>query len=96
MKIKKNLTDQEMLKNFVENDSFETSAWQEKDEKIKKSNLKVESQTLVSLPKEVIEKLDKALLQLRINLKQQGINDVNWQVITESNQIILKSVTKKK
>ena len=95
MKIQKNLTDQDMLKNFTEKDSFETTAWQETNKPTPKS-VKQEQQALMSLPSETIEKLDKALLQLRINLKQQGINDVNWQIVTENNQIILKAVTKKK
>jgi len=95
VKIQKNLTDQDMLKNFTEKESFETTAWQEKNKPAPKA-VKQEQQTLMSLPSETIEKLDKALLQLRINLKQQGINDVNWQIVTENNQIILKAVTKKK
>lgn len=96
MKIKKGLTDQDMLKNFTEKESFETTAWQDKQKIAPKAPKQIEQQTLLSLPKETIEKLDKALLQLRINLKQQGINDVNWQVVTENSQIILKAITKTK
>lgn len=95
MKIKKNLTDQDMLKGFNEKESFETTAWQEKKATVQKTTKQQEQQLLLSLPKETIEKLDKALLQLRINLKQQGLNDINWQIITESNQIIVKAIMKK-
>ena len=93
MKIKKNLSDAEMLKGFAEKDSFETAVLQ--DEPVKKP-VKQEKVPMISLPAEIIEKLDKEILRTRIEFKNRGINDIKWQLVTKDGEIILKALPAKK
>lgn len=93
MKIKKNLSDAEMFKGYVEQDSFETAVLQEKPVK---QTVKQEKTPMISLPMEIIEKLDKEILRMRIEFKNRGINDIKWQLSTKNDEIILKAVPVKK
>jgi len=95
MKIKKNLSDAEMLKGFAEKESFETAVLKDSPVKKIKGNVKEEKLPLLSLPAETIEKLDKAVLQMRIDCKKRGISEVKWQVSSKNEEIILKAVAKK-
>ncbi len=92
MKIKKNLSDADMLKGFAEKESFETAVLPEEKRPTPKTE---EAGVLVSLPEEVLTKLDKAVLQLRFKLKQQGAGEVKWQVQENGSEIIIKAQAQK-
>ena len=93
MKIKKNLSDAEMLKNFKEKESFETAIL--KDSSVeKKVPVKKESVPIISLPEDVVVKLDKAVLHLLFSLKQKGHTQIKWQLTAKNDEIILKPIAK--
>ncbi len=93
MKIKKNLSDAEMLKNFNGQETFETVVLPEEKAPLKTQPPK--TVPLVSLPEDTLGKLDKAVLQLRVKMKQQGVSEVKWQVLEGNGEIILKATAKK-
>ena len=80
MKIKKNLSDEEMFKGYVEKESFENAF--DADEKIVSS--------------EAQEKLNQYLLEISMDWFKNGNGDVVWKIYKEQGQIIIKPAPAKK
>lgn len=98
MKIKKNLSDAEMLKGFTEEKSFETNIYiQEKSAKNigNRKNIPVPKNDLL-LPLEIQEKLNKYLLELSMEWFKNGNGEVEWKVYKEKEEIIIKPTPTKK
>lgn len=97
MKIKRNLSDAEMLKGYVEKTSFENDF--DINEKVvstqSKNNNKNSAKELL-LPLEAQEKLNKCLLELSMEWFKNGNGDVVWKVQKEQGQIIIKPTLPKK
>lgn len=96
MKIKKNLSDEEMFKGYVEKESFENAF--DADEKVTSPKLKnkaAETKELL-LPANAQEKLNQYLLEISMDWFKNGNGDVVWKVQKEQCQIIIKPAPAKK
>lgn len=89
-KIKKNLSDEEMLKGFNENLSFENGIYAE--EKLHQPKLKVKSDQRkeLLLPEDAQEKLNRFLLELSMEWMKNRNGDCCWKVAKENGQIIIR------
>ena len=96
MKIKKNLSDEEMFKGYVEKESFENSF--EVDEKVTSLKLKNKASATkeLLLPADAQEKLNQYLLEISMDWFKNGKGDVVWKVQKEQGQIIIKPAPAKK
>jgi len=99
VKIKKNLSDADMFRGMEEEESFETAVLSDDTRRIKlrknSSLIKKEAESVI-LPPEVMEKLNRCLLEASMEwLKEKG-GDVEWKVIREGTSIIIKPVPAKK
>lgn len=97
MKIKKNLSDQDMLANYKEETTFENTL--EEDEPApKKPAGRNAAQSTASqfLTPELEEKIGKALLELKVKLFNIGTVDYDLKVSVEDNKIILTPAPAKK
>lgn len=94
-KIKKNLSDQEMLANWQEEHTFENAVFSEAP--VPKVQTK-DKQSLAGsfLTAELQEKIGKALLELKVELYKDGIIDYDIKVSSRDKQILLVPVPKKK
>lgn len=88
MKIKKNLSDAEMLKAFNENTSFENEYAPDINSKPQKNKPDVKK-TNAFLPEEIEEKFSQLILELRAELLKDSKTNVQWKVKKENNQIII-------
>lgn len=97
MKIKKNLSDKDMLGNYKEEITFENVI---EDEEItpKKPSAKNSPASGASefLTPELHEKIGKALLELKVKLYSAGMVDYDLKVTLEDNKIILTPAPCKK
>ena len=91
MKIKKNLSDEEMFKGYVEKESFENAF--DADEKIEN---KAAAAKELLLPAEAQEKLNQYLLEISMDWFKNGNGDVVWKIYKEQGQIIIKPAPAKK
>ena len=91
MKIKKNLSDEDMLRGFSETLSFENSIQpQEATNGRLKNNKKSGAEASnVFLPAEIEEKFSKLMLEMRTQLLKDKKTNVEWKVKKENNQIII-------
>jgi len=96
MKIKKNLSDEEMFKGYVEKESFENAF--DADEKIVSSKMKNKAAAAkeLLLPAESQEKLNQYLLEISMDWFKNGNGDVVWKIYKEQGQIIIKPSPAKK
>ena len=80
MKIKKNLSDEEMFKGYVEKESFENAF--DADEKIVSSKMKNKAAAAkeLLLPAEAQEKLNQYLLEISMDWFKNGNGDVVWKI----------------
>jgi hypothetical protein len=94
-KIKRNLSDADMLANWQEETTFETAVL--KEEPVKQSQPK-DKQSLHSsfLTAELQEKIGRALLELKVELYKDGVIDYDLKVSCRDRQIVLVPVPKKK
>jgi len=95
IKIRKNLSDEEMLANYKEDTSFETMIHAE--EKVKSGRSAAKSPAGNDLygsmvTPELQEKIGKALLELKLDLYKRGIVDYDIKVVREGNKVILSAV----
>ncbi len=91
MKIKRGLSDRDMIGNWQETPSFEHDASDVPLPKPAKPN-KQES----FFSEELQDKVAKHLLEIKLSLFQQGIIDYDLKVSREGNQVILSAVPRKK
>ncbi len=91
MKIKKNLSDEDMLRGFSETLSFENSIQpQEATNSRLKNNKKSGAEASnVFLPAEIEGKFSKLMLEMRTQLLKDKKTNVEWKVKKENNQIII-------
>lgn len=97
MKIRKNLSDEEMLKGFSEELTFENGMYRE--EKIRESkikNTKKNNAKELLLPEEAQERLNRFLLEISMEWLKNKNGDCSWKVLKENGQIVIKPVANKK
>lgn len=88
MKIKKNLSDADMLKSFNEKISFENEFSSEDVVTVKKTKSEPKK-TNAFLPEEIEEKFSQLMLEIRAQLMKENKINIKWQVKKENNQIII-------
>ncbi|MGE4588142.1 MAG: hypothetical protein AB7E34_01005 [Acidaminococcaceae bacterium] len=98
MKIKKNLSDADMMKGFKEEKSFETEILgnSKVDSFSRRTNKAVKNNKELLLPAEAQEKLNKYLLELSMEWFKNGNGEVEWKVQKEKDQIIIKPAPSKR
>lgn len=94
VKIRKNLSDADMLKGFSEELTFENGMYA--DEKISKNKVKTnkssEKKELL-LPSDAQERLNRFLLEISMEWLKNKNGDCVWKVLKENNQIVIKPVS---
>ena len=93
-KIRKNLSDEEMLRGFNEELTFENGSYV--DEKTKQSKLKgtkapVKKELL--LPEDAQERLNRFLLEISMEWLKNKKGNCAWRVLKENDQIGIKPVS---
>lgn len=97
MKIKKNLSDADMFKGVKEEKSFENEILDETTETAAFRNSKtVKKEKELLLPAEAQEKLNQYLLELSMEWFKNGNGEVEWKVLKEKDQIVVKPAPSKK
>ena len=98
MKIKKNLSDADMLKGFAEAKSFETEILEDSqaDNSLRRPGKVVKTGNELLLPADAQEKLNKYLLELSMEWFKNGNGEVEWKVQKEKDQIIIKPAPSKR
>lgn len=96
-KIKKNLSDADMLANWQEETTFETAVLKEEPRQ-QAIPAQKDKQSLNSsfLTAELQEKIGKALLELKVELYKDGLVDYDIKVSCRDKQIVLTPVPAKK
>lgn len=96
IKIKKNLSDQDMLANWREPASFETAIHDEKPAAQTARGKGREGESFHSsfLTPQLQEKVGRALLDLKLALYKEGIVDYEIKVVRQGHQVILMAVPK--
>lgn len=97
MKIRKNLSDEEMLKGFSEELTFENGMYSE--EKVKQAKIKqpkASDRQELLLPAEAQERLNRFLLEISMEWLKNKNGDCSWKVLKEDGQIIIKPAPVKK
>lgn len=92
-KIRKGLSDADMLKGFNEELTFENGMYA--DEKVKQNKLKASkapAKKELLLPEEAQERLNRFLLEISMECLQKNQGSCTWKVSREGDQIIIKPV----
>lgn len=97
-KIRKNLTDADMLKGFSEELTFENGMYAE--EKVQQSKLKgakAPAKKELLLPEDAQERLNRFLLEISMEWLKNKNGNCTWKVLKENGEIVIKlvAVTKK-
>ena len=90
VKIKKGLSDADMLKGFSEELTFENGMYA--DEKVKQSKLKAPAKKELLLPEDAQERLNRFLLEISMEWLKNKNGDCTWKVLKENGQIVIKPV----
>lgn len=93
VKIKKGLSDADMLKGFSEELTFENGMYA--DEKVKQSKLKgakTPAKKELLLPEDAQERLNRFLLEISMECLKNKNGDCTWKVLKENGQIVIKPV----
>jgi len=98
-KIPKNLSDKDMLKGFKEEKTLEdlfieADAKEQKKQQQKKA-VAHEVIEIAYLTPDIVDKLGKMLLELKLSLYQEGVVDYSMTIRREGNDIILSPKEKK-
>ena len=97
MKIRKNLSDEDMLKGYEEKVSFENAVYGDEPVKNKKTkSAKNAGVKEILLPEEALEKLNRYLLELSMDWFKNTKGEADWKVYKENGQIIIKPAAAKK
>lgn len=94
MKIRKNLSDEDMLKGFKEEISFENGMYA--DEKVRQTKLKgnkAPAKKELLLPEDAQEKLNRFLLEISMEWLKNKKGNCTWKVSKENDQITIKPVS---
>lgn len=91
-KIKKGLSDADMLRGFSEEITFENGMYAE--EKVKQSKIKAKTPVKkeLLLPEDAQEKLNRFLLEISMEWLKNKKGDYSWKVAKENDQIVIKPV----
>lgn len=97
-KIRKNLTDADMLKGFSEELTFENGMYAE--EKLHQSKIKggkAQAKKELLLPEDAQERLNRFFLEISMKWLKNKNGNCTWKVLKEDGQIVIKpvAVTKK-
>ena len=92
VKIKKGLSDADMLRGFNENITFENGIYdEEKTAKVKVKG-KAPAKKELLLPEEAQERLNRFLLEISMECLQKNQGSCTWKVSRENDQIVIKPV----
>ncbi len=98
-KIRKNLSDEDMLKGFSEELSFENGIYSEEKTtaRIKlKAKAPAPAKKELLLPQDAQERLNRFLLEISMEWLKNKNGDCTWKVLKEGGQIVIKPVAKSK
>lgn len=95
-KIKKGLSDADMLRGFNEEITFENGMYSE--EKVKQNKIKAKTPVKkeLLLPEDAQEKLNRFLLEISMEWLKNKKGDYSWKVAKENDQIVIKPVSNTK
>lgn len=89
LKIRKNLSDADMFRGMEEEETFETAYSHDGGSSRRKSNVKT-STGKIALPDDVIEKLNRCILEADMKWLQDKNGDMEWKVRRDGYSIVLK------
>ena len=98
-KIRKNLSDEDMLKGFSEELSFENGIYSEEKTSARmklKAKAPAPAKKELLLPQDAQERLNRFLLEISMEWLKNKNGDCTWKVLKESGQIVIKPVAKNK
>ena len=98
-KIKKNLSDEDMLKGFSEELSFENGIYSEEKTSARmklKAKAPAPAKKELLLPQDAQERLNRFLLEISMEWLKNKNGDCTWKVLKEGGQIVIKPVAKNK
>ena len=98
-KIRKNLSDEDMLKGFSEELSFENGIYSEEKTSARmklKAKAPAPAKKELLLPQEAQERLNRFLLEISMEWLKNKNGDCTWKVLKEGGQIVIKPVAKNK
>lgn len=90
-KIRKNLSDEEMLRGFKEEITFENGMYA--DEKVQHSRIKgvkAPAKKEILLPEEAQERLNRFLLEISMEWLKNKNGSCTWKVLKEGEQIVIR------
>lgn len=98
-KIRKNLSDEDMLKGFSEELSFENGIYSEEKTSARmklKEKAPAPAKKELLLPQDAQERLNRFLLEISMEWLKNKNGDCTWKVLKEGGQIVIKPVAKNK
>ena len=98
-KIRKNLSDEDMLKGFSEELSFENGIYSEEKTSARmklKAKAPAPAKKELLLPQDAQERLNRFLLEISMEWLKNKNGDCTWKVLKEGGQIVIKPVSKNK
>ncbi|MBQ5348929.1 MAG: hypothetical protein IIU54_04025 [Phascolarctobacterium sp.] len=98
-KIRKNLSDEDMLKGFSEELSFENGIYSEEKTTARmklKAKAPAPAKKELLLPQDAQERLNRFLLEISMEWLKNKNGDCTWKVLKEGGQIVIKPVSKSK
>lgn len=98
-KIRKNLSDEDMLKGFGEELSFENGIYSEEKTTARmklKAKAPAPAKKELLLPQDAQERLNRFLLEISMEWLKNKNGDCTWKVLKEGGQIVIKPVAKSK
>lgn len=98
-KIRKNLSDEDMLKGFSEELSFENGIYSEEKTSARmklKAKAPAPAKKELLLPQDAQERLNRFLLEISMEWLKNKNGDCTWKVLKEGGQIVVKPVAKNK
>ncbi len=98
-KIRKNLSDEDMLKGFSEELSFENGIYSEEKTTARmklKAKAPATAKKELLLPQDAQERLNRFLLEISMEWLKNKNGDCTWKVLKEGGQIVITPVAKSK
>ena len=98
-KIRKNLSDEDMLKGFSEELSFENGIYSEEKTTARmklKAKAPAPAKKELLLPQDAQERLNRFLLEISMEWLKNKNGDCTWKVLKEGGQIVIEPVAKSK
>lgn len=92
VKIKKGLSDADMLRGFNENLTFENGMYAEEKVNKVKVKSKAPAKKELLLPEDAQERLNRFLLEISMECLQKNQGSCTWKVAREGDQIVIKPV----